>query len=236
MDSLWDRIRDCASTSPDRIAIIEPGLCELSYAQLWQSLATLEQTLRESGIGHGHAVAVILPDGACGVVSLLGAASVCDCAPLNPALTEAELETDLRELNAVAVIATAESQAANAAAATLNLPVIEVSLRENACTWRVRSSLPATGKRSADPDNGGAAVVLYTSATTGSRKLVPLSAGNLHAMLDENTARVLQLTPDDRLLMLARLFHTQGILSPFAQLLSGGSVIVTQGFFASLVR
>ena len=229
MDSLRDRIRDCASTSPDRIAIIEPGLCELSYAQLWQSLATLAQTLRESGIGPGHTVAVILPDGACGVVSLLGAASVCACAPLNPALTEAELETDLRELNAVAVIATAESQAVKAAAATLKLPVIEVSLRENACTWRVSGSLPAAGKRSAEPDNGGAALLLYTSATTGRRKLVPLSAGNLHAML-ENTARVLQLTPDDRLLMLARLFHTQGILSPFAQLLSGGSVIVTQGF------
>jgi thioesterase domain-containing protein/phenylacetate-coenzyme A ligase PaaK-like adenylate-forming protein len=77
--------------------------------------------------------------------------------------------------------------------------------------------------------NCGSTILLHTSATTGRRKVVPISAENLTAMI-ENTLHALELGPSDRLLLMAKLFHTQGVLSPFAQLQAGGSVIVTSNF------
>ena len=192
-------------------------------------LETLASLLRETCIDSEATVAVILPDGVCGLVSLLGVMRVCACAPMNPALTATELEGDLLELNAVAIITSAEFETPRVVAEKLGLVIIEVSLPASACVWRVRQPWPRKPDRPAKRENGGATLLLHTSGTTGRRKVVPLSSENLHAML-ENTANALQLAQNDRLLMLARLFHVQGILSPLAQLLRGGSIIITSGF------
>jgi acyl-CoA synthetase (AMP-forming)/AMP-acid ligase II/thioesterase domain-containing protein len=227
MDSIWDRIEACAANSPGRLALIEPGECAISYAQLWAMIETTATLLRESGVGSGDTVAVILPDGVCGFVSVLAVARVCSCAPINPAVTAAELETDLLELRASAVITSRQLEIPQAVAGTLGLAVIEAFPLEGSCAWRVLQ--PATKTVEHERESPRPMILLHTSATTGRRKLVPLSSENLHAMF-ENTAHALRLSHDDRLLMLARLFHTQGILSPCAQLLAGGSVIVTGGF------
>ena len=72
-------------------------------------------------------------------------------------------------------------------------------------------------------------ILLHTSATTGRRKIVPLSRANLRAACS-NTRHSLQLTAQDRLLVMARLFHAQGILSALSQWSSGGTVLVSSTF------
>ena len=74
-----------------------------------------------------------------------------------------------------------------------------------------------------------AALLLFTSATTDSPKLVPLTWSNLHAMAVHDS-RALQLTAADRLLSLMPLFHLHGLATVLTQLSCGGSVISTAGF------
>src|ERR1035438_5542367 len=74
-----------------------------------------------------------------------------------------------------------------------------------------------------------AALLLFTSATTDSPKLVPLTWWNLQAMTMHDS-RALQLTAADRLLSLMPLFHLHGLAAVLTQLSCGGSVICTPGF------
>jgi acyl-CoA synthetase (AMP-forming)/AMP-acid ligase II/thioesterase domain-containing protein/acyl carrier protein len=200
--------------------------------QLWGGLDALAEILYEAGIGARDTVAVLLSDGVCGVISLLGVSRICACAPLNPALTSVELKADLLELGAVAVVVSPELETPRVVVEMLGLLAIECAYSdsEQQFLWTARKpSTPSIDREAVRPENGGAAILLHTSATTGRRKLVPLSLENLSAMI-ENTVRALKLGRDDRLLMMARIFHTQGVLSPFAQLLAGGSVIVPDSF------
>ncbi len=224
MISLCDRLRTYAGEMPGRAALLEPAVGMLSFAGLWEELERLGEVLRGAGIGRSDVVAVILPDGLCGLVALLGAARVCACAPMNPALTAPEMESALRQLEVRAIIVTDELGMAARIARELGCLVIEAGYRKGSCGWTVSGI--ASGP---PPEFGEAVLLLPTSGTTGRRKVVPLSEGNLEAML-HNTAATLGLTRDDRLLMLARLFHVQGILSPLAQLQAGGSVIMAPGF------
>ncbi|MGD0578715.1 MAG: AMP-binding protein, partial [Bryobacteraceae bacterium] len=94
---------------------------------------------------------------------------------------------------------------------------------------RAQGSGPTPGSESPAPDD--VAVLLHTSATTGGAKVVPLTHLNLQVMA-ANTRRMLDLSDADRLLSMMPLFHSQGLLSSLAQLLSGGGVICTSGFDA----
>ncbi len=109
------------------------------------------------------------------------------------------------------------------AADTLNIPVLKMrsprtfirSLSDN------RASAPLVRATEA-------ALLLFTSATTGSPKLVPLTQANLHALAGRDI-KVLPLSATDRFLSLMPLFHMQGLSAALAQLLCGGTVISTLG-------
>jgi acyl-coenzyme A synthetase/AMP-(fatty) acid ligase/thioesterase domain-containing protein len=77
-----------------------------------------------------------------------------------------------------------------------------------------------------------AALLLFTSATTGEPKLVPLNWSNLWTMA-ENNVSVARLDQTDRYLNFMPLFHMHGIASVLIQLVCGGSVIATHGFDAA---
>ena len=222
-DLLFAEIAQVSESAPDRQALFEPDGFGFSYGQVWTMLETLRALLEAQGILAHEVVAVVLPDALCCLISILGVARVCACAPINPAIAEAELEKDLVELGAVAVLIAHENKTFSAVGARLGLLVIDASLNESAGSWRVHVAAAAM-RRSEVLLPGGTALLLHTSATTGRRKVVPLTDGNLEAMLG-NTSRSLQLRRDDRLLLMARLFHIQGILGAWAQLRAGGCVI-----------
>jgi acyl-CoA synthetase (AMP-forming)/AMP-acid ligase II/thioesterase domain-containing protein len=222
--SVWNRVRQRAEVAPWAPALIEPGGSWWDYGTLQRLVEDLAAVLRGTGLGEDDTVAVVLPDGACGLVTLLGTMSVCGCAPLNPALTEVELRHDLEELGVKALMCAPGYGLGMTLGKELGLAVIHVTSKEHGCEWKqVRTGHEQTGR-----SNGGAVLLLHTSATTGRRKVVPLTRSNLEAMTG-NTMRAMRLGKDDRLLLLARLFHAQGILSTVAQWRAGGAVIATRG-------
>ena len=221
---LWNNLRQRAEVAPWTPALIEPGGSWWDYGTLQRLIEDLGQVLKSAVLREDDTVAVLLPDGACGMVTLLGTMSVCGCAPLNPALTEAELRHDLEELGVKALVCAPGYGLGLTLGEELGLAVIHATSEEHGCSWKQVRARHAQAGRS----NGGAVLLLHTSATTGRRKVVPLTRSNLDAMTG-NTMRTMRLGKDDRLLLLARLFHAQGILSAVAQWRAGGAVIATRG-------
>lgn len=97
------------------------------------------------------------------------------------------------------------------------------------CAVAPRDGAAPPGKLRRVPE--GVAVVLETSGTTGSSKLVPLTHANLHAAAD-SVRRAFDLRAADRLLSLLPFTHMLGLACALAQLLAGGSVVCVDGFRA----
>ena len=209
----------------DITAILEPGLVSWNYEHLQRYTNQLSKQLLSLGLGQDDTVAVAMPDGAACLLTQLAVMSVCACAPLNPQLTPAELKRDLVELGVKALICPPGHDQVLALAEELRLIAILAFLREGEPIWDPHDPLPLAPPLTAKRNNG-AALLLHTSATTGRRKIVPLTRANLRAAW-QNTSQSLRLTSHDRLLIMARLFHAQGILSALSQWSAGGTVIVS---------
>ncbi|MFN7999024.1 MAG: AMP-binding protein [Bryobacteraceae bacterium] len=210
------------SPAPDAPAIVFRGREPLTYADLKRRVETIRAELLDAGIRPGGVVAVALPVGPDFISTFLAAASIGAFAPLDPAFTEAECRSHLGRLGAQALISEDGTPAANSAGALgirLLVPRGPVGVSPLS---RCHSKVP-TG-RSTD-----AALLLLTSATTGSPKLVPLTWENLRAMTLHD-ARALQLNAGDRFLSLAPLYHLHGLSAMLTQLLCGGTVLSTSGF------
>ena len=82
-------------------------------------------------------------------------------------------------------------------------------------------------------DAAGAALLLSTSGTTSTPKLVPLTEESLLRSA-ANVATTLELGPSDCSLNVMPLFHIHGIVAGLlASLSAGGSVVCTPGFIAA---
>lgn len=218
------------STFANTPAVIQPGMVAWDYGQLQRHLHHLGKQLQAAGLGLNDTIAVAMPDGAACLVTQLGVMNVCACAPLNPLLTVSELRHDLVELGASALVCCPDLIAGLQLTRELRITAILASVKDGECVWEVSAPGPRlfTTPPTAKP-NAGAAILLHTSATTGRRKIVPLSRANLRAAC-RNTSQSLQLTSQDRLLVMARLFHAQGILSALSQWSCGGTVLVSNTF------
>jgi acyl-CoA synthetase (AMP-forming)/AMP-acid ligase II len=209
-ESLWEsRRRSCsvadwvyanAQIAPDGLAFADETQTALSWLDLHRRLARIRLGLRERGIGPSDPVAVAIQTSVETAVTLFGVMSAAVATPQNPSLTVAEAVDALAATGARAVITTAGSNAA-AAAGRLGVPVYDPG------------SIAAGGEEIAGsaPREGEVKLVLPTSGTTGTRKLVPLTDRNLAAGA-KLTAATLRLDPDDRCLNVMPLFHTHGIV------------------------
>ena len=223
---IWSPFQLHSADQGGHLALLRPGREPFSYSQLTAMFLELQMVLAAAGLHNGEPIAVVQTDGACALVSLLGVARIGSACPMNPSLTASELEVDLAQLGAAAVIVDSERDAAALIAARCGLAVIAAESNAFSCSWRLihrRTRPPAPTSKA----QGDTLFFLHTSATTSRRKLVPLSVSNVSAMV-ENTLGVLKLTEGDRLLLLARPFHIQGALSVLAQLRVGGSVIAPE--------
>jgi acyl-CoA synthetase (AMP-forming)/AMP-acid ligase II/thioesterase domain-containing protein len=217
------------SATPDAIALLAPGRAALTYRQLWDHVQVSRKALASIGVRPGEVTALVLPGGPELVTAFLTIASTGACAPLDPALTESECRFYLNRLGARTLIVPDDipSPAAEAAR-SLGMRILTVHATRNQPTgvFELRDSgeLPLAVGRTTD-----AALLLFTSASTNSPKLVPLTWHNLHAMTVHDS-RALQLSAADRLLSLMPLFHLHGLATVLTQLSCGGSVVCTAGF------
>ena len=212
-----------AAAAPQSEALLAPGRPAIAFAGLSSRIDAVAALLANAGLTRHDVVAVFMPDGPDLLSIVLGVASIAICAPVNPALREAEIASCLGGLGARALIVDAAfNSPAAEVAAQLRIPVLDA---EQALSVS-RPAFLARHERASD-----IALLLQTSATTGEPRLVPLTHANLAAMA-ANTRGVLHLTAADRFLSMMPLFHLTGLLSSLAQLLAGGSVISTSGFDA----
>lgn len=220
-------IRIWAQRTPQAIALLAPERKSLTFAMLLRRIEAMEEDLARLGVRPNGAVALAMPDGPELAVALLGVGSGRACAPLNPSLTAQEFESCLSTLGAAALITAAGSGSTAAAAArSVGVPVLDLTPLPKEPAGCFTLALSSDARPAQVRQVQDAAVLLFTSATTGKPKLVPLSHDNLHAIC-RNTSRALQLGPADRFLSLMPLFHLQGLISILVQWFVGGSVVCT---------
>jgi acyl-CoA synthetase (AMP-forming)/AMP-acid ligase II/thioesterase domain-containing protein len=212
-----------ASETPDALAIVAPGRDPIAYRDLWKHVQTLQNALAGHGVRPSDVTALVLPGGPEFVLAFLAVSGTGACAPLDPALTENEYYSYLSRLGARTLIVS-DSQQTPAIRAALSLGVRVLAMHSDETISVVGNADAAIFGRTTE-----AALLLFTSATTDSPKLVPLTWQNLHAMAIHDS-RALELTATDRVLCLMPLFHLHGLATVLTQMSCGGSVICAAGF------
>jgi long-chain acyl-CoA synthetase len=202
----------------DAPALITAGGAVTTYRELRRATAGLRGRLLASGLAPGDRVAIISgndPAFVFAYLAILGAGMV--AVPLNPASPPAELQRQVAQVDASAIIA-GPGGAAPAAAAAGSRPVLTAGGDADA-------GEPGDGGGQAGvvprrPDD--LAVLLFTGGTLGAPRPAMLSHGNLLANLDQvqrHPGRAVQ--PDDRILGVLPLFHIFGL-----NVVLGGTLLV----------
>lgn len=211
-----------------RPAIVTPDTT-LTYADLHSRVARIADAIRAVGVTPGSYVAIAMERSLDQVLTILGvmAAGACPC-PLEPRLS---VEETARRVAAVGLTWLVHDEANTATAAASGLAPSRVLEAAN-----VAHAAHADNARMLDhvtdisPDAPG--LLLFTSGSTGNPKGVLLS----HRGLANNARGVLAhtgLTPDDRLLHVMPLHHTNALNNQiFAPLLAGASVALAGRFRA----
>lgn len=219
-----------ATETPESLALRAPGQRPLTYAKLEEAVQSARVELRNAGLQDDEVAVLVLPNTPTFITAFIAITGIGAGAPLNPALTESEFLDYLRRLRPSMLLLPA-GVSSPAAAAAKALGVRMVRVHENpddpagVFTLSVEpGESPALPARKTD-----ALLLMFTSATTGSPKLVPLSGANLRAMAAQDV-KAFQLTAEDRLLNVAPLFHILGLAIVMTQLHCGGTVMITQGF------
>lgn len=218
MSTLPDRFTQCATISPDAIAVTAQKQ-SLTYAELEAKANRLARRLIAAGAGPDRIVGVSLPRSAELIVALLavmktGAAYL----PLDPAYPAARLEYLISDAQPVTIITAPGIQIPDN-----GLPRIEVTSGETDETWAASAIEDADRLSSLHPDQP--AYVIYTSGSTGRPKGVVVSHRCVLTLLDA-TIPMFDLSAAD----VWTAFHSYAfdfsVWEIWAPLLTGGRTVV----------
>ncbi|HVZ08854.1 acyl--CoA ligase [Rhodopila sp.] len=218
-------------------AIGAPGRPWLTHGGLRTLAEKTVAALNGMGIGRGDRVALVSPNGPEAASSFLAIACGATTAPLNPAYKQEEFAFYLGDLRARALVVQAGMDTpARAAAATQNVPVVELAPDAGgpAGTFTLTPNPALTGPaaRPGFAEAQDEALVLHTSGTTSRPKIVPLRHINVTASA-YHIGATLALTPDDVCLNIMPLFHIHGLIAAtLASVAAGGAVSCSPGFNA----
>jgi acyl-CoA synthetase (AMP-forming)/AMP-acid ligase II len=218
----------------DRLALRQLDNLDISYARVRADVDALARALRARGIGAGDRIAVSLANGPKIVMAFFGIACArAVAAPLNPAYTRDEYAFYLEDIGPKAlVVAPGASPLARDAAATLGIPVVELTLDERGRLVLDGTLVPLDAPPAAPLDDD-IALFLHTSGTTSRPKGVPLTHRNLTTSA-RNIVRWYRIEPRDVSMCVMPLFHVHGLIfSTLATLLAGATEIIPERFSAS---
>ncbi len=230
---------------PQRTALGTSDLkSTFSYRELAGLVRSVAAQLCAFGLKRGDTVALFSDNS---LEFVLGLLAVVSCgarlAPLNPALSLAELRTRLLQLSATAVLAAAHLSDKLKFVDALPEGMHRWSLAvegtgSSSAAQVIDSGRPspavAAGPSKAPIDSRDVALLMFTGGTTGQPKLVPLTHGNLTASL-HNISSGYRLSPADATLVVMPLFHGHGLIGALlATLYSGGSAYLpSTGVFSA---
>jgi len=223
-----------AATRPRAPFLIapEPGLA-IDYETLQRNCRAFASSLAARGIGHGATVSYMLENGASAATVFLGAMYGGHVvSPVNLHAQAAQLDYTLAHSETRIVFASEGNRERLELARARIGAAFEVSIVDvdglplpapRGGGWDERSRL--------DPD--AAAMLMYTSGTTGKPKGALLSHVNMLSGA-RAVAQSLALTPADRVLSSLPLYHINGqCIATVAPLVSGGSIVMPHRFSVS---
>lgn len=175
---------DClCSTSEPAIHSPDTPCLPLRHNELHSFVATFRLPYsRGNGLGPNDRVMLVLPSGPENAVALLALASYHTCAPVNASCTASELRDDARRLNAKAVLTTKDAEERlelRRLCGDLGCEIVYIEPRTSGPTGLFDLSLidntPALPCSHPSQLHGLAdqSLVLHTSGTSGTKKVVP---------------------------------------------------------------
>jgi acyl-CoA synthetase (AMP-forming)/AMP-acid ligase II/acyl carrier protein len=235
MDNLSEMIHERAAESPSAAAILGLDRPALTYAQLADQMKQVVERLNRMGIGRSDRVAIVLPNGPDLALAFLTIAAGATSAPLNPGYSPAEFDFYLTDLEARALVLLAgDNSPARQIAQTKGIKIVDLIPGADGRA----SGFDLVGEIGSTPQSPGyaraedEALVLHTSGTTSSPKMVPLTQANICASA-RHIVHTLQLTPQDRCLNVMPLFHIHGLMAVvLASVWAGASAVYPPGFDA----
>lgn len=212
--SFIQRLAESCEKHADRTAMRVVGLPDetYTYERMFREIRNVAARMRECGVSKGDRVAVFGENHPCWAVAYLATLyAEAVCVPIDPHGETSTIANFLADSEAKLVFTSSESSE--------RLSEIEERLGHTVrkVVWRSGSAASgdafedwagASSDGSYEPDASGDdnALLIYTSGTTGRPKGVLLTHGNICAELDA-VDRVLEVSPEERILSLLPLFH-----------------------------
>ena len=232
MSSVAARVAEIARRHPARVAIVADDR-RIDYAGFWRESVAFAHALRARGLQAGDRVAILLPNRIEAAVACYGcwlAGGI--AAPLNVQARSRDFIAWLAHADARHIV---YEHNHNDALAAIETHDAERHGADALVRW------PVGGERPLAPDLGGAerveafdpasiraddaALILYTSGTTGAPKGVTLTHGNLVANASA-VVRYLELTADDSVLSILAFYYAYGASVLHTHLIAGASVVL----------
>ena len=216
--SIVDYFSENAARDPERVACFHRDR-KISYRELEDAAARCRGALAAQGIKPGDRVALVMsdsPEMITAFLGIMGAGAI--AVPCSTLLPPEGLAYVFKDCEAKLVIVSPE-HLENARKA--NAPRI-MQMNE-----LLEKAVPAPlGKFDRDTP----CLVLYTSGSTGQPKGAVHRHGHMPCTVESVAKKVYQLTPDDRLFSVPRLFFAYGLGNSFSIPLGGGasSILVSE--------
>jgi len=225
------------STDGHAVISIDAAIPPCSHARLRRFISE-EFDVAQFGLGRNDRISILFPNGPELAVAFVSVLCYCTCAPLNPQGTAAEIETELVNVGAKAMLVWSGSNPDVVALANklgLVLIVAEaMATEETAGLFTMTGSNTAAAVAREPMRRSDTSFLLQTSGSTGNKKVVP------HLLEDLIVGAVCigaacELEPSDICCNQMPLYHIGGIArNILAPILSGGSVVAMSQFEPSL--
>jgi long-chain acyl-CoA synthetase len=205
--NLAQHLLDTAAEHGDRPALRMDDSV-LTYDGFREAAAGVAAGLRDRGVQPGDRVGMVLPNVLAFPVVFYGALMAgAAVVPMNPLLKAREVEYYLRDSGARLVVALdSTAEATTEAAAAVGVEAVTVGPVDPGAT------LGGSGSAALEPrEDQDAAVILYTSGTTGPPKGAELTHANLSGNARTTRETLLESTPEDVVMGCLPLFHVFGL-------------------------
>jgi acyl-CoA synthetase (AMP-forming)/AMP-acid ligase II len=215
------------------LTALDDGSRSLTYAQLADATATTAANLYAQGLARGDVVAIAMSRSLDAVIVLLAAirCGLCPCV-LEPRLPAEEINERLTLVGAKGLVFDSfNSELAQALERNRNGAVLAINSAQLDTHAGAQSEAGiATRERNVEAQTP--ALLLFTSGSTGRPKAVELTQ---RALLNNALGVIAHtgLSPQDRLLHVMPIYHTNGVNNQlFAPLLAGATIVFADRFRA----
>ena len=157
----------------------------LTHSRLRKFIEKFDSLAKNYGIAPGDRVGIAIPNGPELGICLLTICSRACAVPVNPDGTTDELRRDLEAVHAKVVIALADATHIEEAARQMGIPIVHLTPSKSTCGLFTVASpsskngsqgVPVRDQMTAPLDH---ALVLFTSGTSGKKKIVPYTLSNM---------------------------------------------------------